>query len=461
MLRSPRTRAATAVLIGGLFADPAAAHVSEGGFVLLLPTDFYSAAGVWTVALTVAALALAPARWTSLWSRSIRLRPAPPRALGTAASLASAGVFFAVCWIGIVGARDPLANPAPLMIWTVWWVFLIIAQGLLGDLWRWLNPWSGFVRLVGARPVLRLPRWVGRWPAIVLFLLFGAFALADPAPDDPARLARLAFLYWAATFAFMILFGARAWSARGEFTLALGGLVARLAPLGLRGGAIRLGPPGWRLTSPGGFGLAILSLVFLGFGSFDGLNETFWWLAFIGVNPLEFPGRSAVVADTIGGLFACVGLLIAVFAGAVAAGLRLAGGEVAFTHAFARLAPTVLPIAFAYHFAHYLVVGMVNGQYALAAAADPLGRGDDLLGLGTFYVTTGFLNARDSVEAIYLAQAGAVVAGHVLSVILAHAVALRLFRDARRATISQIPLAAFMIAYTFLGLWLLAAPKGA
>ena len=36
--------------------------------------------------------------------------------------------------------------------------------------------------------------------------------------------------------------------------------------------------------------------------SFDGLADTFWWLACIGVNPLEFPGRSAVVVPNTLGL---------------------------------------------------------------------------------------------------------------------------------------------------------------
>ena len=62
---------------------------------------------------------------------------------------------------------------------------------------------------------------------------------------------------------------------------------------------------------------------------------------------------------------------------------------------------------------------------------------------------------------IFLTQAGAVVIGHVLAILVAHAMALRLYGENRPALLSQIPLAGFMILYTFLGLWLLAAPKGA
>jgi len=93
--------------------------------------------------------------------------------------------------------------------------------------------------------------------------------------------------------------------------------------------------------------------------------------------------------------------------------------------------------------------------------SDPFANGADFLDLGEFYVTTGFMNSHHTVEAIWLIQAAAVVIGHILSVLLAHAIAIKLFGNARRAMISQLPLAAFMVVYTFIGLWLLAAPRGA
>jgi hypothetical protein len=95
----------------------------------------------------------------------------------------------------------------------------------------------------------------------------------------------------------------------------------------------------------------------------------------------------------------------------------------------------------------------------LVALSDPLLNGSDLLGLGEFYVSTGFFNTQDSVRRIYLTQAGAIVAGHVIAVLTAHAVALRHNSSHRAAVLSQLPLAAFMVAYTWFGLWLLASPR--
>ena len=99
-------------------------------------------------------------------------------------------------------------------------------------------------------------------------------------------------------------------------------------------------------------------------------------------------------------------------------------------------------------------------QWTLLATSDPLDTGADLLGLGQFYVTTGFFNTRDTVQVIWLTQAGAVVIGHVISILVAHAIALRVYGNDRAALLSQAPLAALMVVYTLFGLWLLASPRG-
>ncbi|NJO36854.1 MAG: hypothetical protein HC871_03545 [Rhizobiales bacterium] len=205
----------------------------------------------------------------------------------------------------------------------------------------------------------------------------------------------------------------------------------------------------------------IFPLTLLGVDSFDGINETFWWLAMIGVNPLEFPGRSAVVWPTLVGLFGAIAALIALFALTIWLGLLLTPSEKNFRECFDRLALSMLPIALAYHVAHYLTSFLVNIQHLILALSDPLASGADLLGIQPFHVTTGFFNHIDSVRLIWLAQAGAVVIGHVWSVLLAHRIALDLFPGHRRAARATAPLSMFMIGYTMLGLWLLATPKGA
>ena len=105
----------------------------------------------------------------------------------------------------------------------------------------------------------------------------------------------------------------------------------------------------------------------------------------------------------------------------------------------------VMPIALAYHFAHYLTALLVNGQYA-AAALLPL----------NIEVTASFLTTYAGVRLIWNIEAATIVAGHVLAVTLAHAIVLNACGPkARRA---EFPIAVAMVVYTLFGLWLLSTP---
>jgi len=441
-----------------LLLTPAAAqaHATGRGLVLLLPTGLYMTAGVLAVLASVVALTLLPAsalraafRPRLLWSRALAGGE-------TAASLLSLTALLALVLAGLFGTRDPLANPLPLTIWVLWWVGFTLAQAAFGDLWRWLNPWTGLYRLIAPAAPFRLPARLGYWPAVAGLLAFGWFELVDIAPADPTRLARAVAAYWAVTFAGTILFGVEAWLARAECFSVFFDFIARLAPLRTTGSETRAGLPGAHLIAhpPLPVSGALFLLLALATVSFDGLSKTFFWLGRIGVNPLAFPGRSAVVWENTAGLIAAWAALALAFAVCVLAGLALAGGRGRFGEAFGRLALAIAPIALGYHLAHYLPVLLVNGQYALAAGAD-------ILGLGEVPVTTSFLNTTGTVRLIWLTQAGAIVAGHIVAVAVAHRLALELFPDPRRAALSQIPLSALMVLYTLFGLWLLASPTGA
>ncbi len=454
-------------------SDPALAHTVGRGFVMLLPTNYYFAGGGLAVAVTFLVLLVlpAPVLRRGFAVRRNFVRPSFP--IGTGLSWASFLLFAVLIAAGLTGSRDPLVNPLPVTVWTVWWVGFTLITAVFGDIWRTVNPWTGPYRLLTRLtadqkrlPRRRLPGWIGYWPAVAGLFAFAWFELVDIAPEDPARLAKLASAYWVGTFVAMLLFGEERWRCRGEIFSVFFGFVARLAPLwrgssGARSMTIA-GVPGAQLVDtkvlPLSAGLFIL--LALASVSFDGLSKTFWWLSLIGVNPLEFPGRSAVtVANTIGLAVAFLALSVAFF-GAVLAGNALAGGRVAARECLGRLVLSIMPIALGYHFAHYLTVLLVNGQYALIAASDPFATGADLLGIGNFQVTTSFLNHPAAVENIWQAQAAGIVLAHLVAVLVAHGIALDLYGNARRAALSQIPLALLMIAYTVFGLWLLATPTG-
>ena len=193
--------------------------------------------------------------------------------------------------------------------------------------------------------------------------------------------------------------------------------------------------------------------------SFDGLSRTFWWLDLVGENPLEHPGRTALVGRNTLGLVGAATALLAAYAVTAAAGARWSGSSVAA--ALRRFVVSIVPIAFGYHFAHYLPSFLVDAQYALKALSDPLDLGWNLLGTRDLHVTASFLTHHASVELIWYAQTAAIVAAHVAAVVVLHALAGEP-REGRMAAIrGELPLTALMIGYTLFGLWLLSTPVAA
>lgn len=454
------------VLVGmSLTPQSAAAHAAEQGFILLLPTGIYATAGTLTVIASILLLSFLPGQAMVRAYRPVRLGPAIN--LGGAQSVTSliaAIVFVALILVGLYGPTDPQANLLPLTIWTVWWIGLFVVQGIVFDVWRWLEPWSGLYRVLrmDGAPILTLPVWLSAWPALIIFLAFQGFVLADIAPNDPGRLAAFAAGYWAFTFAGMSLFGRRAWMSQVECFSVMFDLIGRLRPV-QNDGALRVGLPGWKALEHPDLDLsrALFVLALLASGSFDGLHETFWWLAQIGINPLEFPGRSAVVWHTSIGLYGANALLIAVFGFAVWIGLRLAKAAPSLITGFNAFAITILPIALGYHFAHYFVTFAVQIQFLAATLGDPLARGWNILGFGEISVRTGFLAVPEIVKAVWLTQAGAVVFSHVIAVLMCHQVAETFCKEKRDVILIQLGIGVLMVAYTVFGLWLLASPRGA
>lgn len=440
-------------------AFPAGAHTTSNAFVLLLPTGYYQVGGTLAVALSVIFVFLVPARTLAEgFRRRLPLGMIPVPSPLWVSAVAAIGLGFLIL-AGFLGSPNPRANPLPIAIWSLLWVGFTFLQALFGDLWHFCNPWHApyrlLRRLLGARHGwLNYPAWLGYWPAVLGFFAIAWFELIDLAPDDPTRLANAVLVYWAITLIGMLLFGEEVWLARAEALTVFLRFMAALSPFattevaGIKRRLVSLGWPGERLLrlAPLPFDGICFVLLTLGSVSFDGLLKTFWWLALDGINPLEFPGRSAVVTLNTFGLLMLWLLLVVCY-------VLCCGKEQAKA---GRLALSIIPIALAYHFAHYLTVLLVDGQYALKIASDPLGLGWDFIGTAGLYVTTSFLTTYHSVVMIWNLQAGAIVLGHVVAVVLAQ-VMHNAGDDARRWR--HLPLALLMVLYTLFGLWLMSTPS--
>jgi tetratricopeptide (TPR) repeat protein len=130
-------------------------------------------------------------------------------------------------------------------------------------------------------------------------------------------------------------------------------------------------------------------------------------------------------------------------------GGRFSGARLTRTFAF-----TLVPIAIAYHIAHYLSFLLIQGQRIVPLLSDPFGAGWDLLGTATYRLNIGVVGARFGWYTAVLT----IVIGHILAVYLAHLVALRTLRDHRLALRSQYPMLVLMVAYTVISLWILSQP---
>jgi hypothetical protein len=336
---------------------------------------------------------------------------------------------------------------------------------------------------------------------VALFLAFAWMELVWPARDHPRSLAIAILVYSAITWSAMLAFGRERWLRGGEAFALVFGLLARFAPTEVRvtdphtcrrceaepcreatGGCVNchgcfarapraarewnLRPPavGLLSTRPQHPSVLALVLVMLSTVTFDGFIETPLWAAIAGALTGMPPSRLlptlALVASPL--LFLGVYALFAWLMLAAARGQvgpsravgRSAGSAMTPGGVARRFVLTLLPIAIAYHVAHYLAFFLLAGQLVIPLASDPFGLGWDLLGTTLYRLDVGIVNARF----IWLTAVTAVVIGHVLAVYLAHATALRVFGDGRRAARSQYPMLVLMVGYTMVSLWILAQP---
>jgi hypothetical protein len=477
-------RALAAALCALVVPGQAQAHGFGARYDLPIPLPLYLSGAGLTVALSFAMLALfmrsAPAaddyRRINLTRTGIgRLLGAPGVLL--ACRMLGVALFVLVIAAGLFGAQSPLKNIAPVMVWAIWWVGMTYLSALLGNLWALVNPldtlfaWAEALcaRVRPGRKLalgLRYPDALGAWPAVVLFLAFVWLEVVWGHSDSPAHLAAALLAYCALTWLGMLLFGRAQWLRRGEVFALVFGLLARFAPTEVRGssaagGELYLRPyaVGLQTRDPVPNSILVLALAMLAAVSFDGFRETPLWEAILEYYaPLEQDSTEhgdaarawVQTAGVIGAplLFVAVYLLfsrlIAWCGGARVPAARLAGLFVL----------TLVPIAIAYQLAHYLSFLAMAGQYLIPLASDPFGFGWDLLGTRNYFLRIGLVDAR----AVWFVSVGAIVAGHVAAVYLAHRVALRAYADRRAALRSQWPMLALMVCYTMTSLWIMAQP---
>ncbi len=426
--------------------------------------------------------------------------------------LGSVAAFGLVVWAGLFGNQDPFKNIAPVTVWVIGWVGLAYVSVLLGDVWALVNPWkilfgwaeSIYRRLRAGRELSlgwSYPARLGVWPAVMLFAAFAWAELIWHGRDAPARVAVLLLGYSVMTWLGMIAFGKEVWLRRGEAFSLVFGLLARFAPTEVRvrnpavchacpapcarGGDgcvncyacfaraaaderewnLRPYAVGLGVDRPVGVSLMALVLLLLSTVTFDGFRETPLWASVYDLLLTTPSARSvlidlhragldvATVVDTLGLVAFPLAFFLVYMA--FSAFMRLAIGRAWPAPRLARaFVLSLIPIAIAYHLAHYLSYLLTVGQYIIPLASDPFGFGWDLLGTKLYFIRIGIVDARF----VWYTAVIAIVVGHIAAVYLAHVIALRVLPSPRLALRSQIPMLVLMVGYTMVSLWILAQP---
>jgi hypothetical protein len=436
------------------------AHGIGGAKDLPIPAE-YAMAGA-GAALAVSFIVLALAWRTPRFDAARRGRTAPAwlSRLGESAAFAAVlrvlGLlaFGYVVWAAVFGP-DLLINPTFGVVYVLLWVGIVPLSLLFGPFYAAVSPVRTihllFSRITGGRPedgLVRLPRWVGYWPAAFGLLAFVWLELVYPQSTylSPVRLWFAAYL--AAMVVGAAVFGSE-WFARADPFEVYSTLVGRLSLLGRTGeqgdGPLVVRSPLGNLDGvPARPGLVGVVAVLFGSTAFDSFKDSTAWLQF------------TQSVTSVGSTWLNLAALL-VFCLVVAVTFSLATMATGVDEGVARrtlpdrFAHSVVPIVVGYVVAHYLSYFVETGQQTLVQLSDPMGTGANLLGTGDWKVSF-WLSTHPTLLAVV--KVLAVVTGHVLGVVAAHDRAVRLLPKRHQLT-GQLPLLLVMVLYTVTGLYLL------
>jgi hypothetical protein len=373
------------------------------------------------------------------------------------AACGTIGVILLVVTIvaGYAGSGTALNNWAPTFILITFWVGLVFASILFGDIFRAFSPWRALGRLLPSQNRPYPEKW-GRYPAAIGLLAFTWIELVSGWGDHPARLVTAVVLYTCGTLAFQYVYGVDTWQRRGEAFGVYYNLFSRMSIFETRDGEVGVRAPlaGLPRLDPAP-GTVFLVTVMIGTVTFDGLSQGPLWqnLSADMVDALDgvFGVLTAArIASTIGLAFGVA--LVGGFYRLGIEGARSVGGDLSVHRLEQGFIHTLIPIAAVYVAAHYFTFLIFEGQAITYLASDPFGQGWDLFGTAASGIDYSIFPQKDT----WYVQVAFVVVGHVAALTLAHDRALTLYGDARLAIRSQYWMLGIMVGFTSLALWLLA-----
>ena len=304
---------------------------------------------------------------------------------------------------GIIGNESSKTSITPLILWVFLWIGVPTLGLLLGDIYAKFNPLN-LVKISSNKP-----RSV--YVSCFLFLGLTWFELVWREPGNPLNIASVFIILFVSVN--LIRYFYKKSIIEVDPLLLLHYLYSKLKLFNSK--------PYFRslINNIGNLaklnGIEYFILLMIGTVTYDGLRETTFWYNQFGeqINNIWF--------STIMFLSMNLGTII-FYRFACYFAIKVGGSELKLNEVSKLFGHTMLPIAFAYHITHYLTLLLFETQTFVYRLNDPIGTG-----LNLFNVQEPEINYFIEPIIIWGIQVAVTLLGHMLSVVLAHDLAVKLF----------------------------------
>ena len=312
-------------------------------------------------------------------------------------------ILFLLVAPGIFGDESSKTSVAPLILWVFLWIGVPVLGLLFGDIYSKFNPLNLFS--------LKSDKPESVYFACILFIGLTWFELVWRRPGNPLNIAVvLITLFFCVN---LLRYFLKKSLIEVDPLLLLHYLYSKLKLFNSK--------PYFRslLDNIGNLaklkGIEYFVLLMIGTVTYDGLRETTFWYNQFGsrTDDMGFSTMMFLIMNLGTILFYRFACFFAI---------KVGGSDLELNHVSNLFGHTMLPIAFAYHVTHYLTLLLFESQTFFYRFNDPIG-----IGMNILNVEEPTINYFIEPLVIWGIQVAVTLLGHMLSVVLAHDLAVKLF----------------------------------
>ena len=312
-------------------------------------------------------------------------------------------ILFLLVAPGIFGNESSKTSVAPLILWVFLWIGVPVLGLLFGDIYSKFNPLNLFS--------LKSDKPESVYFACILFIGLTWFELVWREPGNPLNIAIALITLFVCVN--LLRYFLKKSLIEVDPLLLLHYLYSKLKLFNSR--------PYFRslLDNIGNLaklkGIEYFVLLMIGTVTYDGLRETTFWYNQFGsrTDDMGFSTMMFLIMNLGTILFYRFACFFAI---------KVGGSDLELNHVSNLFGHTMLPIAFAYHVTHYLTLLLFESQTFFYRFNDPIG-----IGMNILNVEEPTINYFIEPLVIWGIQVAVTLLGHMLSVVLAHDLAVKLF----------------------------------